>query len=34
MRLEAGLGSSATAWLQMQMHHDLAALRKRAYRST
>lgn len=30
MRLEAGLGSSATAWLQMQMNHDLAALRKRA----
>jgi len=30
VRLEAGLGSSATAWLQMQMHHDLAELRKRA----
>ncbi|CAN5361624.1 HigA family addiction module antitoxin [soil metagenome] len=30
MRLEAGLGSSATAWLQMQLIHDLAALRKRA----
>jgi len=24
------LGSSATAWLQMQMHYDLAELRKRA----
>ena len=30
VRLEAGLGSSATAWLQMQMHYDLAELRKRA----
>jgi addiction module HigA family antidote len=30
VRLEAGLGSSATAWLQMQMNYDLAALRKRA----
>jgi addiction module HigA family antidote len=29
VRLEAGLGSSATAWLQMQMNYDLAALRKR-----
>jgi antitoxin HigA-1 len=29
MRLEAGLGSSATAWLQMQMNYDLAVLRKR-----
>ena len=30
VRLEAGIGSSATAWLQMQMAHDLAAIRKRA----
>ena len=30
MRLEAGLGSSASAWLQMQMNYDLATLRKRA----
>jgi addiction module HigA family antidote len=29
VRLEAGLGSSAAAWLQMQMNYDLAALRKR-----
>jgi addiction module HigA family antidote len=30
VRLEAGFGTSATAWLQMQMNYDLAALRKRA----
>ena len=30
VRLEAGLGSSATVWLQMQMHYDLAELRKRS----
>ena len=30
IRLEAGLGSSAAAWLQMQMHYDLAKLRKRS----
>jgi addiction module HigA family antidote len=29
VRLEAGLGSSASAWLQMQMNYDLAELRKR-----
>ena len=30
VRLEIGLGSSAAAWLQMQMNYDLAALHKRA----
>jgi addiction module HigA family antidote len=30
LRLESGLGSSATAWLQMQMNYDLATLRKSA----
>jgi addiction module HigA family antidote len=30
IRLEAGLGSSAAAWLQMQVNYDLAALRKHA----
>jgi addiction module HigA family antidote len=30
VRLEAGLGSAAAAWLQMQINYDLAALRKRA----
>ena len=30
LRLEAGIGSCATAWLQMQMAHDLSEIRKRA----
>ena len=30
VRLEAGIGSSATAWLQMQVNHDLARLRARS----
>ncbi len=30
VRLEAGLGSTATAWLQMQLAHDLAEVRKRS----
>ena len=29
IRLEAGIGGSATAWLQMQMNFDLARLRSR-----
>ena len=29
IRLETGIGSSATAWLQMQLAHDLAEIRKR-----
>ncbi len=29
VRLEAGIGGSAAAWLQMQMNYDLAVLRKR-----
>ena len=30
VRLETGIGSSAAAWLQMQMAHDLAEIRQRA----
>ena len=30
IRLEIGIGSSATTWLQMQMAHDLAKIRKDA----
>ena len=30
VRLERGLGSSAAAWLKMQMNHDLAQVWKRA----
>ena len=30
VRLEPGIGSSAATWLQMQMAHDLAEIRKRA----
>ena len=30
MRLEKGIGSSATAWLKMQMNYDLARIQKRA----
>lgn len=30
VRLESGIGSSASAWLQMQMAHDLSEIRKRA----
>jgi addiction module HigA family antidote len=30
VRLEAGLGGSAAAWLQMQMNFDLVQLRKRS----
>jgi antitoxin HigA-1 len=30
VRLEHGIGSSAAAWLRMQMNHDLAQVRKRA----
>ena len=30
VRLEAGIGSSAATWLQMQMAHDLSEVRKRA----
>jgi antitoxin HigA-1 len=29
MRLEAGIGGSAAAWLQMQANHDLAGPRRR-----
>ena len=29
IRLEAGIGGSAAAWLQMQMNYDLAQFRKR-----
>ena len=32
VRLEAGIGSSAIAWLQMQMAHDLSAIRERSPR--
>ena len=30
IRLEGGIGSSASAWLQMQIAHDLSEIRKRA----
>ena len=30
VRLERGLGSSAAAWLRMQMNYDLAQIQKRA----
>jgi antitoxin HigA-1 len=30
VRLEAGIGSTAAAWLQMQLTHDLAEVRKRS----
>jgi len=30
LRLEKGIGSTAAAWLQMQMNYDLAKLRERA----
>lgn len=30
LRLEKGVGSSAAAWLQMQMNYDLARLRERS----
>jgi antitoxin HigA-1 len=30
VRLEQGVGSSAAAWLTMQMNHDLAQIQKRA----
>ena len=30
VRLEKGIGSSATAWLRMQMNYDLAKLRERS----
>jgi plasmid maintenance system antidote protein VapI len=30
VRLERGIGSSAGAWLRMQMNHDLAQVQKRA----
>jgi addiction module HigA family antidote len=30
VRLERGIGSSAAAWLRMQMNHDLAQVQKRA----
>ena len=30
VRLEKALGSSADAWLRMQMNHDLAQVRQRA----
>ncbi len=30
VRLEAGIGSTAQAWLQMQLTHDLAEVRKRS----
>ncbi len=30
LRLEKGIGSSAAAWLKMQMNYDLARLRERS----
>jgi plasmid maintenance system antidote protein VapI len=30
VRLERGIGSSAAAWLKMQMNYDLARIQKRA----
>ena len=30
VRLERGIGSSAAAWLRMQMNHDLAQVQERA----
>lgn len=30
LRLEQGIGSSAAAWLKMQMNYDLAQIQKRA----
>jgi antitoxin HigA-1 len=30
VRLEKALGSTAETWMQMQMNHDLAQIRKRA----
>ncbi len=30
LRLEKGIGSTAAAWLRMQMNYDLARLRERA----
>jgi plasmid maintenance system antidote protein VapI len=30
VRLEKAIGSTADTWLRMQMHYDLARVRKRA----